>query len=139
VAFETPLIGLWSTQPGKGLSWLISVSIHNRITFYFSSGGSLDFSAASSLGTGGWGAKFTRVAVTRHGNDLRIFFDGVVVYSGSIIGSIDARPGCDLMIGGVDYAGNLYLNGYMDEVRITRGVARYTADYDVSAVAFPNG
>jgi hypothetical protein len=63
VAFETPLIGLWSTQPGKGLSWLISVSIHNRITFYFSSGGSLDFSAASSLGTGGWGAKFTRVPV----------------------------------------------------------------------------
>ena len=43
------------------------------------------------------------------------------------------------MIGGVDYAGNLYLEGYMDEIRITRGVARYTADYDVSAVAFPNG
>ena len=43
------------------------------------------------------------------------------------------------MIGGVDYAGNLYLEGYMAEIRITRGVARYTADYDVSAVAFPNG
>lgn len=139
VAFETPLIGLWSTQPGKGLSWLISVDINNRITFYFSVGGSVSFSAFSSLGTGGWDTKFTRVAVTRHGNDLRIFFDGVVVYSGSIIGSIDARPGCDLMIGGVDYAGNLYLEGYMDEIRITRGVARYTANYDVSAVAFPNG
>lgn len=68
-----------------------------------------------------------------------VFFNGTIVYSGSIIGSIDAKPGCDLMIGGVDYAGNLYLEGYMDEVRITRGVARYTANYDVSDVAFPSG
>lgn len=31
-----------------------------------------------------------------------------------------------------------YLNGYIDDLRITKGIARYTTDFTVSTEAFPN-
>jgi hypothetical protein len=43
-----------------------------------------------------------------------------------------------MCIGGTTTASyNMYLNGYIDDVRITKGTARYTADYTVPDAPFP--
>lgn len=70
------------------------------------------------------------VAVTRSGSDLRIFVDGV--QQGSTFA--DTRS-YDLSAGGLRIGEST--NGYIDELRVTKGVARYTANYTVSGDPFP--
>lgn len=73
-------------------------------------------------------------AVTRAGTTLRIFKDGYVVataaHSGNIAGS--GKFG----VGRNDVATSYPFNGYIDELRITKGVARYTADFTPPTEAF---
>ena len=70
------------------------------------------------------------VAFCRSGTSLRIFVDGVQ-YGGTFT---DSRS-YDLSHGGLRIATSL--NGYMDELRITKGVARYTSNYTPATEGFP--
>jgi hypothetical protein len=79
--------------------------------------------------TGQW----THIAVTRSGSTLRFFVNGVV--SGSTpTNTADISDGIK-NIGG--QAGETFYYGYMDDLRITKGYARYTANFSVPAAAFP--
>ena len=75
-------------------------------------------------------------AVARAGATLRLFKDGYVVatttYSNNIAGS------GEFGVGRNDVGSSYPFNGYIDELRITKGVARYTADYTPASEAFPN-
>jgi len=37
-----------------------------------------------------------------------------------------------------DGTGTLYFNGYMDDIRITKGYARYTANFTAPTAALPD-
>ncbi len=139
VAFEEPLIGAWSNLPGQGFLWLSTVDINNRLTFYYTTGGSTNFSAKTTNSTNGIGSSYRHVAITRESNTLRIFFDGVQEYSGSITGSMGTDPNTELTIGGVNYTSDKPYNGRLDDIRITKGKARYTAAFTPPTAAFPDG
>ena len=139
VALETPIICLWSTNPGEGLSWIVTVNISNLLQFGCVIGGIPQFGAVSTSGVTGIGSSYRHFAIAREGSTLRMFFDGVLEYSGSLIGAIDSANNCPLTLGGTNYAGNQYLNGYLDDVRITKGKARYTAAFTPPTAAFPDG
>lgn len=82
---------------------------------------------------------WTHIALTRQGTALRLFLDGQQVgTTGSITGSLfNTAGGCQ--IGTIDIvAGTLVFNGYVDEFRATKGVARYTANFTPPASPFPN-
>jgi hypothetical protein len=82
---------------------------------------------------------WNHVAITRQGNTTMIFINGKLVSSKAAnpyyqvsgnplyIGQIDANIGTDF-----------YFRGYLSELRITKGVARYTQDFSVPAAPFPN-
>jgi hypothetical protein len=79
--------------------------------------------------TGQW----THIAVTRSGSTLRFFVNGVV--SGSTpTNTADISEGIR-NIGGE--SGQTFYYGYMDDIRITKGYARYTANFTAPAAAFP--
>jgi hypothetical protein len=61
--------------------------------------------------------------------------DGVVENKGSNTQNISTPGGSRLGTNG--YSENAY-NAYFDEVRVTKGVARYTSNFDVPATRFPN-
>lgn len=80
------------------------------------------------------------VAVDRSGNSWRLYIDGAMVASATDTGTIFA-PTSLLRIGADETSGlatNL-LKGNLDEIRITKGVARYASDlgYAVPTAAFP--
>lgn len=79
--------------------------------------------------------QWSHVAVTRSGTDIRGFVDGVVVASDTSSASFDVVSG-DLYIG--SHGGLLYFNGHMAEFRITKGVARYTANFTPPTEPFPD-
>lgn len=75
-------------------------------------------------------------AFTREGNTWRGFVDGELDFSLSASGSIVSRPSEVKRIarwGGGDFAP---FYGYIDEFRITKGVARYTAAFVPETKAF---
>lgn len=79
-------------------------------------------------------------AITRDAsNYLRLFIDGVLdttlnIGTISVAGTYDDYP---LQIG--DSTINNPFKGWLDEVRITKGVCRYTADFTVPTIPYPRG
>jgi hypothetical protein len=85
------------------------------------------YPSGASIPTGAW----THAAVTRSGSTVRFFIGGSLVhshtYSGNV-GDVAYKRG----IGIFDSEGGgprLCWNGYIDDFRITRGVARYTSAF----------
>lgn len=80
------------------------------------------------------------VAVVRDGSSFLMFIDGTLNGSASSAASIQNSTAV-LDIGTL-YSGsaitNSYFDGYIDEVRITKGVARYVANFTPPASPFPN-
>jgi len=78
--------------------------------------------------------EWTHIAVTRSGNTMRIFYNGILITQGTnttnYIGFTNEAGGYN------EYGG--YFNGYIDELRITKGIARYTSNFTPSTTAFPN-
>jgi hypothetical protein len=81
---------------------------------------------------------WTHIAICRSGSSMRLFVDGTqsgstLTNTTNFIGSIN-RPA----IGGFGGFTNDPLNGYIDDLRITKGVARYTANFTPPTAAFPD-
>ena len=78
---------------------------------------------------------WTHIAVTRNGSTYTIWVNGVSGGTATDSGSAVAN-GNSLGIGGYANATSL-LNGYIDELRITKGYARYTTTFTPPTAAFP--
>ena len=91
-------------------------------------------------GSSGWSAgTWYHVAVTRSGNTFKLFRDGV--QNGSTVtnaGSCPATASTGALFVGAEVNGGIaYWNGYMDDLRITKGYARYTSNFTPPTSAFP--
>lgn len=77
--------------------------------------------------------QWNHVAVSRNGSNLRMFINGQQVGSTYNIGatSFTTSNTVNLRIG-ADYNINPYFQGYIDDLRITKGVARYTSNFTPS-------
>lgn len=89
------------------------------------------FAYSPTMGT------YAHLAVTRQGTTLRAWYNGVKI--GSDITTSANIPQGAVHIGTSAHSGSEYLVGFMDEVRITKGVARYTANFTRPAKAWANG
>jgi hypothetical protein len=73
---------------------------------------------------------WTHVAVVRSGNELMFFSNGHKVFSASMDFAIRSNSTKPLKIGAVAWNDIVYgIKGFIDEIRISKGVARWTADF----------
>jgi len=89
-----------------------------------------------SIVNGAW----HHVAWTRSGADMQTFLDGAVVGTNSTIGTLAINVGATNFrpsIGAFANGGAPF-NGYIDDFRITKGVARYTSAFTPPNAQFPD-
>ena len=80
--------------------------------------------------------QWNHIAVTRNSGTVTVFVNGVSGTPVSITKTITSRL---TIIGGFLYTGfEGYFYGYIDELRITKGVARYTTNFTTQSVQFPD-
>ena len=81
--------------------------------------------------TGTW----YHIAICRASGTYRFFIDGTVTGSGSNSTNIDWGGITNSFYVGSANDGTLQLNGYIDDLRITKGYARYTANFTAPTAA----
>ena len=102
-----------------GIAWSLTTS---RVSLYCNYGTAI--TSTSNLSTGTW----YHVAVTRVGIVSTLYINGVS--QGTFSGTNDVTPV-------TTYIGDTY-TGYIDGLRVTKGIARYTANFTPPTQAFPN-
>ncbi len=119
-----------------GAGWQLYLESNGQLSFYqYAAGGAYPIrKVGPDVRDGNW----HHVATTRVGGVVRMFVDGVLVGTGS--STVKYTSSINLLSVGYQAQGGArypFLGG-IDEVRITKGVARYTASFTPPDKAFPN-
>ena len=102
-----------------------NIGAANKFTFHLNPAGDAFLTSTNTYSFGVW----YHYALTRSGNTWRMFIDGVQQASGTYAGAFNAGLG-GFRLGYAQWDGtNGYYNGFIDDVRITRGVARYVSNF----------
>ena len=113
---------LWHAQGGRQLyfSWGDTSSARRDIA-----------TPTNSMPADTW----NHVAVTRQGTTLRLFVNGTLHQTATISGSLRNRS-IAAEIGQSNSYSDSYVIGNIDELRVTKGVARYTSNFTVPTTEF---
>ena len=113
--------------------WGFSYRTDGTIIFYMlgsTGSGEVFHPSMSALTTNTW----HHLAATRSGTDLRIFLNGTAILTGTstynedLVATLKIGTGWATNLGSGGYSGYKY-NGYMYDIRVTKGLARYTANF----------
>lgn len=121
---------LASTYQNSTNGWSLELSSAKMI--FNATGDGVDLQGTSTLTTNTW----YHVAVSRTGTTLKLFVDGTEEHS--VTNSANITSTAVFATGRLGGLGADYMDGWIDEMRITKGVGRYTANFTVPAAAFPD-
>lgn len=125
-------IGRWGSAPSVMADWLIYLDTSNRLIIYLN--GQPLATASAAVPTDG---NYHHIAMVRSGNTVTMYLDGTSVCSTAFSAAIQYSSSKPIRTHvWDDTVGRL--NGNIDEIRITKGVARYTTNFTPSATAFPD-
>lgn len=130
------IVGQWNNTTDK--SWSMYVGPSNDLAFF-----TKDATFDHYTGTGGSAqlpaGEWVHCAASRQGDTLRLFLNGELKATNtSFAGYAVGVSGTVLRIGRAVAVTDPF-TGYIDDVRITKGVARYTENFTPPAQAFPDG
>jgi hypothetical protein len=106
---------------------------------YVRSNGVFFYGSAATLTGGGTVNTSTwyHFAASRSGSTIRVFLNGTEVGSDTVSGTYVAG-GLLFRVGEDNSGSNPAFNGYIDDLRITKGIARYTSAFTPPTAAFPD-
>lgn len=121
-----------------------NASFNDKFCFAWNNGGFISPSAGTSQllvanvtnSTGTW----YHFAVVRNGTSIKMYRNGTEIASATVSSGAAFDFGYNgTLIGGGNWDGSgSYYDGYLDDIRVTKGVARYTANFTPPTTAFPN-
>ena len=111
--------------------WRISLNTANKVTAgAFFVGGNTQMASTSTFTAAGW----NHVAAVRTGNTMKLFINGTMEASDTLNNAL-RDTGTKLWLGQYG-ADRFYFNGSIDEFRVSKGIARWTADFTPYSVAY---
>jgi hypothetical protein len=117
---------------GTGPGWTLYTKTTNVLEFYGGSG-TVTVTGTTAISATTW----THFAVVRSGSTITIYVNGVA--GGSATNSSFSDDTTALgYVGGRADSSSLALNGYIDDLRITKGYARYIGNFTPPIARFPN-
>jgi len=129
------IVGKWGSGAGK-YAWVVQVTASNLV-FYTGNNGTLgtQYTFSWTAATGNW----YHVAVARSGTSLKAFVNGTQIGTTQTNSHSLSATGAFCCIGeNLDGGGQGgYINGYLQDLRITKGYARYTTGFTPPTAAFP--
>jgi len=126
------VIGQWPDNGGSANNSFVLETVGTNIDFYWVSGTTVySLQDIGAIALNQW----IHVAVARNGNSIYGFINGSLAKTGSITQTLN-DPSSAITVGG-NIAGGGGWNGYIDDLRVTKGVARYTANFTPPTEAFP--
>src|SRR3990167_6073971 len=122
----TGTVGFVQHYAADNAHWVISLENNNLRFRVDSSGTIVDIQNAWNPATATW----YHVAVVKQGaTGYKMFIDGTQIGTTQTDTSTIPNFAGTLWIGQYTDGGTVYLNGWIDEVRISKGVARWTANF----------
>lgn len=119
-------------QPPAGPRPRPTIYLNSNLITYYASGA--DRIVGSALNVGQW----YHIAVARHSGITRLFVDGALVGSFADAINYELSPVAIGADGNQAQPSPFNFQGWVDELRITKGVARYTAAFTVPTKQFPD-
>lgn len=98
--------------------------LKNDTTYYYNSN-------SPNIALNTW----SHLALTRSSNTVRLFVNGIQQWSTTVT---DSWTNQTAWVGWGTGNGNIAFNGYIDDLRITKGLARYTANFTPPTAALPS-
>jgi len=123
--------GIFAVNSGStnGINILVGASGPLRVYIGTNASPLLDSTISPTANT------WQHVAVVRNAGTLTIYMDGQA--RGSANWSTANAGDLSTASVGAAFGNNRFFNGYLDDVRVTRGLARYTANFTPPVAAFP--
>lgn len=121
-----------SASGSGGLFFGYTSSVGNKGWGFGRAAVAWDFTSGSTASAGTW----YHVAIARSGTSMRLFVNGTQAGATATNSTSYDISTTSLNIG--SQGANYYLNGNIDDLRITKGVARYTYNFIPPLYAFPN-
>lgn len=100
----------------------------------YNSGNNVDFTRTVSVTTGVW----YHVAMVRSGSNWRMFLDGVQQGATYSNGNAMLDRAETLDVGALTVNGSYLMHGWIDELRVSKGVARWTSDFTPPTAEYSN-
>ena len=120
-----------SSGASQGLFWEISATAGMRLRINSVYRAAYNYNPNTS--------SWQHVAATRASGTVRLFLNGAVVASAVYADPVPCIGYLgDVYIGAISRASGYFFNGYIDDLRITKGVARYTANFTPPTAPFPD-
>jgi len=139
---DRPLFSIYDGSSGAGSSWLLRHLNDNTIQFVcYDLTGNPITTAAQAVTSGNW----YYYCVDRSGATLRIYFGpaggSAAVVATQNVGTSSLHDATSALVLAAYAAAGGYATGYLKEVRVTKGVARYAngSGFTVPATSFPRG
>lgn len=113
--------------------WFFGKNTANTLFFTQNAGSATEANSAAVAGT------WYHVAVVRSGTTIRMYIDGIVqTLTGPFTDSTNYTLPTTLYVGNYGTTAGDSFDGQIDDLRITKGVARYTGNFNIPAAAFPD-
>ena len=125
--------GIASQLADGARGWFMDITSGNKLRLYGYVGSWQELGiSTTSVTVNNW----HHLAVTRDGNNFRVFLNGVLEDTTVVSGSFTEETSNVMTVGYASHSGgNQYLLGFIDDFRITKGSSRYTATFAVPTAA----